>query len=85
VRVKGKHVGITVLTPCQDEALIAASTEALAAWRGGDLDAAEAAWKRIADTHPDDPVAKFFLDRLAEFRAHGLPQGWDGINTLDVK
>jgi adenylate cyclase len=85
VRVKGKNVGITVLTPCEDEALIALSSEALAAYRASEFDAAAACWKRLLESWPEDPVAKVFLERLAAFRQDGLPEGWDGIWTLDTK
>jgi adenylate cyclase len=85
VRVKGKNVGITVYTPCEDEALVALSDEALAAYRAGDLDGAAVVWRRLLDAHPGDPVARTFLDRIASFREEGLPEGWDGIWTLDTK
>ena len=85
VRVKGKNVGITVLTPCDDDELIALSAQALIPWRGGKFDEAELAWKRILEARPGDPVARAFLERLALFRAEGMPEEWDGINTLDVK
>jgi len=85
VRVKGKNVGITVLAPCEDTDLIAISAEALASYRSGNFDAAEAAWRRLLAARPDEPVAKVFLERIAEFRSEGLPRDWDGIWTLDTK
>jgi adenylate cyclase len=85
VRVKGKHIGITVFTPCEDRDLIELSAEALAAYRAGKFDAAEALWKKILAGRPNDEVAKVFLERLAEFRTQGVPGGWDGIATLDSK
>jgi adenylate cyclase len=85
VRVKGKNVGITVLTPCEDGELVARSAEALAMYRESRFDAAEAAWKRMLESWPADPVAKVFLERLAAFRDDGLPENWDGIWTLDTK
>lgn len=85
VRVKGKHVGITVYTPCDEEALNAMSAEALAAYRAGKFEAAEAGWKRLLETYPDDPVAAVFLERIARFRKEGWPAEWDGVTTLDEK
>jgi adenylate cyclase len=85
VRVKGKHIGITVFTPCDDGDLIALSDEALAAYRAGNFDAAEATLKKVLARQPADPVAKVFLERIAEFRHDGLPNEWDGITTLDTK
>ena len=85
VRVKGKQIGITVYTPCDDEALIAMSAEALAAYREGKFEAAEGLWKRLLETYPDDPVAAAFMARIADYRAHGWPVAWDGIATLEEK
>lgn len=85
VRVKGKSVGITMFTPCEDADLVALSAEALAAYRAGKLDAAEAAWRKILAGYPDDPIAKMFVEKLTVFKAEGVPGNWDGINTLDVK
>ncbi|MBI4208034.1 MAG: adenylate/guanylate cyclase domain-containing protein [Betaproteobacteria bacterium] len=85
VRVKGKHVGITVYTPCDDEALIAMHAEALAAYRAGDFRAAEQSWRRLKEKCPADPVAAVFLQRIAKFRKEGWPSPWDGIATLDEK
>ena len=85
VRVKGKNVGITVLTPCEDEALVRLSDEALAAYRASRFDAAAAAWTRLLASWPEDSVAKVFLERLAIFREDGVPEGWDGVWTLDSK
>jgi len=85
IRVKGRTGGVAVYTPCEDALLVAASADALAAWRAGDLDAAEAAWKRILEAHPGDAVAALFLARLAVLRAQGLPADWDGITVLEAK
>ncbi len=43
VAVKGKAIGIKMFTPCEDEALIAMSDVALAAWREGHFDVAKKA------------------------------------------
>jgi adenylate cyclase len=85
VRVKGKNVGITVFTPCSDDELIGLSSEALAAYRAGKFEAAEALWKRILAGRPGDAVAQLFVEKLAVFKAQGIPADWDGINTLDSK
>jgi adenylate cyclase len=85
VRVKGKNVGITVLTPCADDELAARSMEALTLYRESKFDDAERAWKGMLDDWPADPVARVFLERLAAFREDGLPEDWDGIWTLDTK
>lgn len=85
VRVKGKNVGITVLSPCADEGLIALSAEALALYRAGDFEGAEAVWRRLLAANSGDPVAQVFLDRIALMKFEGPPADWDGIWTLDTK
>jgi adenylate cyclase len=85
VQVKGKNVGITIFTPCTDGALIALHAEALKAYRAGDLDVAESAFRRLTERYPGDPIAASFLDRIAEYRRGGLPSQWDGVNVLDEK
>ena len=85
VRVKGKHVGITVYTPCGDETLIAMSAEGLAVYRAGKFAEVEQAWKRVLEKYPGDPVAETFLARIARFRKEGWPAEWDGITTLEEK
>jgi adenylate cyclase len=85
VRVKGKHLGVDLYTPCDNPALIEASTNALAAYRQGDWAAAEAKWQAVAEQFPEDPLPPVFLERLAEFRSHGYPADWDGITTLESK
>lgn len=85
VRVKGKHVGITVYTPCDDETLIAMSMEALAAYRAGQFEAAAAGWRRVLESYPGEPVAVAFLARIETYRTAGGPADWDGITTLEEK
>ena len=85
VAVKGKVTGIRMLTPCDDETLIAMSDEALAAWREGRFEVARTAWERLLKSYPNDPVAKVFLERLEKLGTGGAPEGWDGVTKLDEK
>lgn len=85
VRVKGKHLGVGIFTPCQDEKLIALSESALAAYRSGDWALSQERWQAIKTDYPDDPVAIAFLKRLDHFQASGYPAAWDGITTLESK
>ena len=85
VRVKGKETGITVFTPCDDEALVKMSDAALAAYRAGDFEGAAAAFRRLLGAYPDDPVAKAFLERLETLRSEGKPENWDGVTRLEEK
>lgn len=84
VMVMGKTVGISIYTPCADEALIELSDEALAAYRAGEFEEAEALWHNLLARYPEDPVATVFLERIADFPG-GRPAQWDGVTTLDSK
>ncbi len=85
IRVKGKHIGITVFTPSADEALNALSAQALAAYRERRFDEAEKSWLQLLAACPDDPVAKVFRKRIATFRELGVPDGWNGVTALEEK
>jgi len=67
------------------EKLAGVGNTALAAHREGRFEAADAAWKALLASYPDDPVATTFLARIAAFRSRGFPAEWDGIATLDEK
>jgi adenylate cyclase len=84
VRVKGKHAGTTIHTPCNDETLNAMTASALAAYRAGDFGKSAQLWQEIATRYPQDPVARLFLARIARFGA-GRVADWDGITTLEEK
>jgi hypothetical protein len=84
VRVKGKHTGTTLHTPCDDETLIAMTGDALAAYRSGDFAKSAQLWQQIAARYPQDPVAQVFRARIERFGASRV-DGWDGITTLEEK
>ena len=85
VRVKGKHLGVPIYTPCDDAQLKTMSESALAAYRAGEWDACETRWQAVATAYPGDPVAQAFLARLHAMREKGWPGEWDGITTLETK
>ncbi|MBZ0093596.1 MAG: adenylate/guanylate cyclase domain-containing protein [Sulfuricellaceae bacterium] len=85
VRVKGKHVGVRIFTPCPDEMLAARTASALAAYQAGDWALAQTLWSDILAAFPGDPVALTFLHRLETYRSAGWPEPWDGITTLESK
>ncbi len=85
VRVKGKHVGVGIFTPCSDELLAAQTASALAAYQAGDWQQAQQRWNELIAAYPGDPVAATFLHRLAAYRTSGWPEQWDGITTLESK
>ena len=57
----------------------------LAAFRTGDLPAAEAAMRGTISQRGDDGPAKFYLTKIADLRRAGLPPDWSGIIVLDAK
>ncbi|MHB9118509.1 MAG: CHASE2 domain-containing protein [Burkholderiales bacterium] len=85
VRVKGKHVGVEIFTPCPDASLAARTASALAAYQAGDWALAQTLWSDILAAFPGDPVALTFLHRLETYRSAGWPEPWDGITTLESK
>jgi adenylate cyclase len=85
VRVKGKSVGITVYTPCDDDGLIELSARALARFRAADFPAAELLWRELLAQQAGDPVAPLFLERIRAGRGQTVAGGWDGVSTLETK
>lgn len=85
VRVKGKHLGVGIFTPCTDEKLITLSESALKAYRGGDWTLSQERWQAVKADYPDDPVAATFLKRIEHFQTSGFPPEWDGVTTLESK
>lgn len=57
----------------------------LAAFRAGDLDAAEVAMRATIAARGMDGPSNFYLKQIAELRSHGVPVGWTGIIDLTVK
>jgi adenylate cyclase len=68
VIVKGKSEAVEIFTPCADAELCEANARAIAAWRARRWDEAEALWKEVAARHPDDSIARIYLERVAAAR-----------------
>lgn len=85
VRVKGKHQGVGIFTPCLDERLAHLSSLGLEAYQAGQWELAEQRWQAVIAEYPDDPVALTFLERIKHFRETGWPEAWDGVTTLESK
>ncbi|TXH28963.1 MAG: adenylate/guanylate cyclase domain-containing protein [Burkholderiaceae bacterium] len=85
VRVKGKQQAIEVFTPCDDTALAQRSEQAVHAFRRADWDAAQQQWQDILHSHPQDPLAPVYLERIAALRREPPAQDWDGSMALDTK
>jgi adenylate cyclase len=85
VTVKGRREPVMLYTPCDDDALREATQAALAAYRDGDWDRSREIWERMAQSHPDDPLAALFVARLGEWRDREPPPAWNGITLIDSK
>jgi adenylate cyclase len=85
VRVVGRARATEIYTPCNDDALRSRSAAALDAYRRGDRAAATAAWSDLSADYPSDGVASVFLQRLRRWDIEGLPDGWQGVTTMENK
>lgn len=83
VRVKGKDKAVEILTPCEDAELSRLSAEALERYRAQDWEGARAAWQRVLEHTPGDPVTGVFLDRIDSFEKKGVSADWDGSVALE--
>ena len=86
VRVKGRHTPVTIFEPLDEmsetpRALTGRYAEALAAYRAGRFEEAEAAFARLAET---DPTAATFRDRSRRLKVE-CPAIWDPITVLETK
>ncbi len=57
----------------------------LAAYRGRDLDAAQAELRTLAGRHPTDGPTRVFLARLQDLAAHPPGDAWDGVYEQRAK
>jgi adenylate cyclase len=71
------------LTP-EQQALRDRFSPALAAYRAGQWDAAEAAFKSCLEVVPTDGPSSIFLERVAKLRSGGTAQ-WEGVWNLAEK
>ena len=48
---------------------------------------AEAAvlFKNVLDTNPSDKTAHLYLKQAAQFMVYGVPEGWQGVQTMTSK
>jgi hypothetical protein len=58
------------------------SAAAIAAWRARRWDECERAWRAILALHPDDGIARLYLERLAEARL-ASPDSWKDAVELE--
>lgn len=85
MRVKGRKEPVEIYTPENDEAIVEKTEAAIALFRARDWDAAERAWRAIAELPTSDRLAAEYLGRIQKHRADGVDADWDGTLTLDHK
>jgi len=91
IKVKGKNIPIKIyeLMAREDTGHLreaAGIFEAgLQAYFSRDWDKAEKAFRNVLQARPDDGPAAAFLKRVADLRAAGLPDDWDGVYVMKKK
>ncbi|HEX7030547.1 MAG TPA: adenylate/guanylate cyclase domain-containing protein [Gammaproteobacteria bacterium] len=93
VQVKGKAEAVTIFEPLglrdtlpkDSKQLRSRHKQALMLYRQQQWDAAEREFFSLAQSHPDKPLYRLYLDRIAHFRNHPPPAGWDGVFTFSTK
>ena len=91
VRVRGKDRAVTIYQPLGSRdslgqgvnSLLARHQQALAFYRAGDWDKAEAAFFALSQARPDRSLYQLYLDRIAYFRSHPPAADWDGVFSFD--
>jgi predicted ATPase/class 3 adenylate cyclase len=93
-RVVGRSAAVTVWEAFDEDepdarsakrATMAAHDAALAAFEAGDIDDACRGFEKVARAVPGDKVAAGYLARARDLLERGVPEGWDGVVTLDHK
>ncbi|HMR33167.1 MAG TPA: adenylate/guanylate cyclase domain-containing protein [Geminicoccaceae bacterium] len=88
VAVKGKALPVRIFTLLPEPApaaLAAAQSALLAAYRAGDVPAAETALAMAGTAGAPDRLRRLYATRLAELAGRPVPAGWDGVLRLDSK
>lgn len=94
VRVKGKNntMGIYECFDGDEEESIVLKQDTLELFEKGmshffakEFPKASVAFDGVLAMHPTDLVAKYFLNKSAEYMISGAPEDWDYVNTLPVK
>ena len=93
-RVVGRSAAVTVWEAFDEDepdtrsakrATMATHDAALAAFEAGQIADACRAFEEVARAVPGDKVAAGYLARARPLLERGVPDGWDGVVTLDRK
>jgi adenylate cyclase len=83
VIVKGKSEPVEIYTPCEDEALVALTAQAIAAYRTQRWDESLTLWRSIAARWQSDGVAVVYLQRLEALRTRPVEPAWRSAVELE--
>lgn len=93
IRVKGKHIPVTIFevlaltvdaAPWQHE-LVRGFERALDTYFKGQFREALAQWEHFLQRYPEDGPGQVFRQRCEEFLTHPVPLDWDGVYTATDK
>ena len=92
-RVKGRAQPVTLFEPLGPTATLSEAVrqelaehdQALVAYRGRDWPQAETRFQQLAAHHPEQPLYKLYLQRIAALRPDPPAAGWDGVFTFTEK
>lgn len=93
VRVRGRDRATAIYQPLGSRAtlgqglnsLLLRHEQALAAYRAGNWDQAEAGFFSLSQSQPEKLLYRLYLDRIAYFRSHPPGADWDGVFSFDSK
>jgi adenylate cyclase len=94
VQVKGKDVPISLYEVCDGdaEAIIELKLKTKADFEEGlkyyfsrEFDQAVVCFKSVLKIHPNDKTAELYLRRSARFVVEGVPEAWEGVETMESK
>ncbi len=85
VRVKGRDQPVEVYAPCADPWIRETGERAIALYLARSWAASRDLWKAIQERDPADPVAAYYLSRIAELEEKDLGADWTGIESITEK
>jgi two-component system sensor histidine kinase ChiS len=92
VRVKGKLEPVSLYEVVADKprnsvriSQIPAFENAVSLYQKGDLSAARKQFIELYKENTEDRAVRLYVRRIDEFLKNGLPENWDGVETLTSK
>lgn len=88
IRVKGKQKPTRIfelLDNDHEREAVSSFADALAAYREGQWDVAERAFRACLVGRSDDPPSSVYLERIAHLRESPPPNDWDGVWVFETK